>query len=190
MYSYVNNLNPICIIDVSSTSWLALPFHIRYAIVVRSHFNMALQTEPAWKTLFQSLNIAEDASTAYAAAFIAGGITETTLPHLDKETLTELGVNVIGHRLLILNHIKTSSSTTSTKATVNAKLSTLTSEMTQSQFRQFLTDWKVYKQLVNLQPQQLVPHLYNACDDTVRNAITNLHPDILTKSEEQALETV
>ena len=62
--------------------------------------------------------------------------------------------------------------------------------MTQSQFRQFETDWKVYKQLLRLQPQQLVSYLYNACNDAVRNTITNSHPNFLNQTEEEALKTV
>ena len=155
---------------------------------------MALQTEPQWKAHFVSLGITDDAtSTRYAQSFVTGSITETTLPHLDKETLTELGVTVIGHRLTILNHIKTLSNntpTSSTKATINAKLTSITHDMTQSQFRQFENDWRVYKQLINLQPDKLVLHLYNACEDSVRNTITNAHPDFLSKTEDQALETI
>ena len=114
-------------------------------------------------------------------------------PHLDKSTLTELGLNSIGHRIKILNHIKTltpSATSTATKATVHAQLTTVTSEMTQSQFRQFENDWRAYKQLLNLLPQQLVSHLYNACDETVRNTITNSHPDFLNTTEVLALATI
>ena len=111
---------------------------------------MALQTAEQWKAFFQSLRITDDAiKTTYAQGFVTGGITEVTLPHLDKATLEELGVDVIGHRLLILNHIKTLNETApSTKATVNAQLTTLTSDMTQSQYRQFENDWRAYKQLL------------------------------------------
>ena len=151
-----------------------------------------LQTDKQWREFFPSPGITDDAvKTTYAQAFVTGGITEVTLPHLDKATLTELGVNVIGHRLLIMNHIKTSTETAaSTKATVNAQLTTLTSDMTQSQYRQFMNDWKAYKQLLHLPPRQLVPYLYNACDETVRNTITNSHPDFLDKTEEEALKTI
>ena len=153
---------------------------------------MALQTDVQWKAFFHALGIIDETvKTTYANAFVAGSITEVTLPHLDKATLTELGVDVIGHRLLIMNHIKTlSNETTSTKATVNAQLTTLTSEMTQAQYRHFENDWRACKQLLRLQPQQVVPYLYNACDQTVRNTITNAHPDFLNKTEEEALKTI
>ena len=146
---------------------------------------MALQTEPQWKTFFRDLGIDVDAkSTAYAKAFVDNLITDATLPQLDKDTLDELGVDVIGHRLLILKKIKSiKPSTTSTKAMVNA-------EMSLSQFRQFENDWTVYKQLLNLPLDQRVPYLYNVCDDTVRNTITNSHKDFLTQTEPLALQTI
>ena len=62
--------------------------------------------------------------------------------------------------------------------------------MTQSQFRQFENDQRAYKQLLNLQPQQLVSHLYNACDEIVRNTITNAHQDFLNTTEVQALAVI
>ena len=75
---------------------------------------MALRTNAEWKAFFQALGITDDAvSQTYADAFVAGSITEVTLPHLDKATLTELGITVIGHRLLVRNHIKTITDTTS-----------------------------------------------------------------------------
>ena len=156
---------------------------------------MALRTNAEWKAFFHTLGITDDtASTNYATAFVAGHITEEILPHLDKGTLTdELGVTSVGHRISIMNYIKSiapSTTPTSTKATVHAQLTTITSEMTQSQFRQFENDWRAYKQLLNLLPLQLVSHLYNACDETVRNTITNSHPDFLNKTEVQALAAI
>ena len=37
---------------------------------------------------------------------MTNGVTGSSLSQLDKETLTELGVTVIGHRLSLLNAIK------------------------------------------------------------------------------------
>ena len=152
-----------------------------------------LRTDVQWKAFFTTtIHITDDATaTTYAEAFVAGGMTEALLPELDKDTLTELGVTLPGHRMMIIKHAKTlTAGATTTKATVNAQLTTLTSEMTQSQFRQFENDWRAYKQLLNLPPQQLVLYLYNACDDTVRNTITNAHPGFLDKTEEEALKTI
>ena len=104
---------------------------------------MALQTEPQWKEFFQSVGITDDeVSTRYAQSFVGEHITEAALPHLDKATLVELGVTVIGHRTLLLGKIKTDYATTPTqtraKASVIAKLPTLTSEMTHAHTANFL----------------------------------------------------
>ena len=66
---------------------------------------MALrQTEPQWKEFFATAGISDDAQqTAYAQAFVTNGLTETSIPQLDKDTLIELGITSIGHRLSILN---------------------------------------------------------------------------------------
>ena len=79
---------------------------------------------------------------------------------LDKETLIELGVKSIGHPLSILNLVKSAGNAPPTqsapvaKASVAAKLSELTPDMTQPQFRKFEEDWRVYKSITQLQPQQ------------------------------------
>ena len=90
---------------------------------------MALQTEAQWKVFFQTAGISEDeTSSTYAKTFKDNGLTETSVPQLDKDTLTELGVTVIGHRLSILQWARTLQQTPSVrpatvaKASVTAKL--------------------------------------------------------------------
>ena len=140
---------------------------------------MALRrTEPQWKEFLTSAGVDDDAAcTTYAQAFIANGLTETSIPLLDKDTLTELGVK-IGHRMSILNLVTPSGNNAQpaarvmpvAKASVNAKLSVLTLDMTSPQFRKFLQDWSVYKNITHLQQQDFTSHLYNTCDDSVRNS--------------------
>ena len=159
---------------------------------------MALRrTEPQWKEFLTSAGITDDAAcTTYAQAFVTNGLTETSIPQLDKETLTELGVTTIGHRLSILNLVKSSGTiplsvaTPVAKASVTAKLSELSPDMTHPQFRKFLQDWNVYKNITHLQPQQLTAHLYNACDDVVRNSLINTYPNFLQMTEEEALNAL
>ena len=161
---------------------------------------MALRrTEPQWKEFLTNAGIDDDAAcTTYAHAFVENGLTETSIPLLDKETLTELGVNKIGHRMSILNLVTPSGNNAQpaaqvmpvAKASVNAKLSLITLDMTSPQFRKFLQDWSVYKNITHLQQQDVTSHLYNTCDDSVRNSLINTHPDFLTYTEEIALETL
>ena len=160
---------------------------------------MALRrSEPEWKEFMQSAGITDDErATTYAQKFVEQNLTELSIPALDKETLTELGITAIGDRLSILNLAKASTATIpatrntpSTKATVHTKLSTVTLDMTHPQFRKFENDWKVYKSITNLQQAQFASHLYNTCDDPVQNSLLNTHPDFLDYNEVDALEAI
>ena len=105
---------------------------------------MALRrTEPQWAEFLTSAGITDEpARTTYAQAFVANGMTETSIPTLDKEALVEIGVTTLGHRLSILTIGKSSSpaspTTSVAKASVAAKLTELTPDMTHPQFRKFL----------------------------------------------------
>ena len=99
---------------------------------------MALQTEPQWKSFFTAAGITTAATLdTYAKAFVDNQVTENSLSQLDKDALTELGITTIGHRLSILHAIKerVSSSRPTAKASVTAKLTPLSSDMTHPQFR-------------------------------------------------------
>ena len=120
--------------------WLVLSIYLSH----NYDFFMALQSEPQWKQFFANVGIIDDAiSTTYARLFVDNRINKSSLSHMDKDTLTKLGVTVIGHRLSILNHTrvgKTShphSMPAVTKASFSTKLITLTPEMTHPQFRKF-----------------------------------------------------
>ena len=158
---------------------------------------MALQTEAQWKTFFISAGIADDASTTYAKLFFDNGFNKNSLSGLDKDTLAEVGITLLGHKLAIIkcaNQLQQSTPstppTTVAKASVTAHLSTLTLEMTKVQFRKFQQDWLVYKQLTNLQPAQASAHLYNACNEEVQMSIINTHPDFSQFDEKKALEII
>ena len=157
---------------------------------------MALRTEAQWKVFLTSATITDDAVLSnYAKSFSDNALTELSLEGLDKETLTELGITTIGHRLSILqcarNRVRQQTTTTPlAKATVTAKLSELTHEMTQPQFRKFLQDWLVYKQITQLSPAMVAGHLYNACDEAVQTSLINTYPDFNTMDEQTALDTI
>ena len=157
---------------------------------------MALLTEAQWKTFFQTAGITDDtALNTYAKSFADNGFNEQSLALLDKETLTEVGITLIGHKLAILQCASKKQSlpeqpSTAAKATVSAHLSTLTLEMTRPQFRKFQQDWVVYKQLTHLQPAQFMAHLYNACNEEVQISLINMHPDFLSLNEEDALKVI
>ena len=166
---------------------------------------MALQTEEEWKQFFQSLKITNDTViTNYAKIFMDNEFTDLSLEGLDKQTLTELGITIVGHRSSILRWaekkrepVPVASSTpvaTSTPvakaAAVRAKLPELTHEMTQPQFRKFQQDWIVYKQITQITLADAAAHLYNACDDAVQTSLINTYSNFLTMDEKTALDTI
>ena len=62
--------------------------------------------------------------------------------------------------------------------------------MTPPQFRKFEQDWVVFKNITHLQPEHFTGHMYNACDETVQNAIINTYPNFITLSEVEALKAL
>ena len=162
-------------------------------------FIMALQTEAAWKDFVKSAGITDDAvSSTYAKKFTDNGFNEQSLAGLDKDSLVEMGITMIGHRLAILQRASALNASTAAspthatvaKASVTANLSTLTLEMTRPQFRKFQQDWTVYKQITLLQPSQTTAHLYNACNEEVQTSLINTHPDFLKEVEDNALKLI
>ena len=163
---------------------------------VLTYFFMALQSEAQWQEFFKTAGITDEtASSTYAKLFTDNGFNQNSLPQLDKATLTELGITLLGHKLAILqcatkHNTPTTPSSTLTKASVNAQLTTLTLEMNHQQFRKFQQDWVVFKQITHIQIGELTAHLYNACNEEVKMAIINTHPDFLTLNEGDALKVL
>ena len=158
---------------------------------------MALQTEAQWKGFFTAAGIDDTASATYAKSFKDNGCNQHSLPPLNQDALTTLGVTMLGHKLAILQCASKYDSTPSqpqpttvAKASVTAHLSTLTLEMTRPQFRKFETDWIVYKQITNLLPSQSTYYLYHACNEEVQMALINTHPDFLSLAEKDALKCI
>ena len=134
---------------------------------------MALRNENEWTEFLESAGITDGTIlTTYSKAFTDNGFNEHSLTVLDKDSLTAIGITLLGHQLAILKFAaerqQQSARPTTTKASVTARLSTLTLEMTCPQFRKFRQDWTVYKQITNLAQSQATAHLYNACDDEVQ----------------------
>ena len=72
---------------------------------------MALRSEAQWKTFFQTAGITDDtALNTYDKSFTDNGFNEQSLALLDKETLTEVGITLIGHKLAILQCASTQQS--------------------------------------------------------------------------------
>ena len=153
------------------------------------------RSEQKLNAFFQGAAITDNTiPNTYEKAFVDNSVTEQSLEELDNEPLTEIRITIIGHRLSILQRASKYNTTTTvkpvTKATVTAKLSELSHEMTAPQFRKFLQDWSVYKQLTQLPASQAAGHLYNACDDAVQTSLINTYPNFNSMDEQTALDTI
>ena len=138
--------------------------------------------QPTWKDLFISVGIKDDAAEKYAEIFDQQRMSRETLVMLDRQTLTELGITVIGDALSILRLAKSVETQATTSQSVfartpSAKLPTLSSQMTHPQFRKFSMDWKVFVDITGLPPSQHHTMLYSCGDDEVQTAIINMYPD-------------
>ena len=62
--------------------------------------------------------------------------------------------------------------------------------MTLQQFRKFLIDWNVFKQITGITGTQISAQLYSCCDDSVQSCLVNTIPDIFSVDEKQLLEAI
>ena len=55
--------------------------------------------------------------------------------------------------------------------------------MTHPEFHKFKVDWEVFKSITRLPLDQIEPHLYNSCEESVQNCIINTHNAMLRAIE-------
>ena len=151
---------------------------------------MVLWVKEDWIQFFIAASIPDDAANSYETTFVENRITESLLPQLDRQFLTQLGITIIGDVLCILKETKqqqTSPSsipptdiTTTTSATKSTPVNPphVLPEMTHPQFRKFKIDWDVFKQSTTTPPHQIAVQLYNLCDNTVQKALINAVSDV------------
>ena len=128
---------------------------------------MALRASADWQQFFASAGIPDTNCLPYAENFIKHELAELAIPSIDKDTLLELGVKVLGHHLAILNVTKlmqppqwNAAPITSAKTSVSANLPHIHSETTDPQFRKLKTDWDEYKSITSLPSNRVTPFLY------------------------------
>ena len=163
---------------------------------------MALQVKEDWIQFFIAAGILDDAANHYATTFVENCITESLLPQLDLQFLTQLGITITGDILCILKETKqqqTSPSsfpptdittTPSTTKSTPVNPPNVLPEMTHLQFQKFKIDWDVFKQITTIPPCQIAAQLYNLCDNTVQNALTNTVSDKFQLSETDLLKSI
>ena len=156
---------------------------------------MALQSITSWEHFFVAAKIPQRDAKAYAIIFSENRITEVLLPDLTKDNLQDLGITILGDALSILRHARTLSTTpipshTATLRVPSAKLPQITTEMTLPQFRKFIIDWAVFKQITGITGSQIQAQLYSCCGEDVQNSLVNTITDIFTVSEKDLLKAI
>ena len=154
-----------------------------------------LRDQPSWEKFFSDAKIPKKDATAYAKIFVQNRITGDLLSDLTKDTLQELGITVLGDCLAIVRHSRNSVSSTITQSVQikapAAKLPQINQEMTLQQFRKFLIDWNVFKQITGITDNtQITAQLYSCCDDSVQNSLVNTIADISSVSEKDLLTAI
>ena len=149
----------------------------------------------SWETFFEDAGIPKKEAKQYAKLFNENRISDQLIPDLTKETLQELGITVLGDILSIIRHCRTvmSSPVKVAPPTIkapSAKLPQISDDMTLPQFRKFVIDWNVFKQITGVTGSQTLAQLYSCCEDTVQNSIVNTIPDIFAVSEKQLLKEI
>ena len=154
---------------------------------------MALQldpNEPEVYEIFTKAKIPIDTAKTYTKAFRENRITTESLSNMDKESLKDMGITVISDILLILKTCHIMHNTVQNEqpklpkiTAPSAKPPRVSAEMTLPQFRKFLVDWDVFKQVTRISGDQLNAQIYNCCDDEVQNTIVNSMSNFFTISE-------
>ena len=126
---------------------------------------MVLGVKEDWIQFFIAASIPDDAANSYATTFVENCITESLLPQLDRQFLTQLGITIIGDILCILKETEqqqtSPSSIPPTNITTTPSTTTSTPvnpprvppEMTHPQFQKFKIDWDVFKQITTIPPR-------------------------------------
>ena len=176
--------------------WLVSYCDLTYSS--NSYLILALQVKDDWFNFFCNPGILADTAHTYSTAFVNNRVTETMLPRLNHQYLTELGITIFGDVLSILAH--TTSDPVPTTATLNttppppkltkAKPPQITCEITHSQFWKFKIDWDLFKRITAILFDQITAQLYNICDDSVQNSIINTITDVFQQDESSLLQLI
>ena len=148
---------------------------------------------PQWEKLLISAGIQAESAKKHAKEFENNKMSQETLKMLDRTTLKELGVEILGEALAILQISKQTSETNQTTtakppSVPSAKPPKLSLDMTQQQFRKFKIDWDIFTQLTNLDKSKYSINMYNSADENVQTCIINTIPTFFAEKAEKLLE--
>ena len=163
---------------------------------------LRLENEHEWTGFLLEAGIPADESAQYAKIFKDNRLRATELPDLNMDLLKSLGVTVIGDALAIIRHakskfeaVKMEDSTVPSQPTFKApaavaKLPTINADMTHPQFRKFLVDWEVYKNITGLPTNHIANHIYSACCSEVQSTLINTNKSWITLHESELLQAI
>ena len=164
---------------------------------------MDVSTLEDWKSLLESNGIPPTPAAQYASILSNNGISSSNVLDLDKLSLENIGIKLLGHQLKILRLgrpiIKQEEASQSGEhhaeykrpsASASAKLPTISTDMTLPQFRKFRVDWGVYVTITGIPARERTAHLYSACEPSVQNSIINAKPTFLSMLEEEAITLI
>ena len=111
-----------------------------------------------WSEALTKTGICEESANNYADIFEDAKISMLNIDMIDKLTLNDMGIVVIGDVLSILKLGKKETGRSDQHSAVklpSVKVPQLQAEMTSQQFRKFRVDWDVFTQMSNLPENQM-----------------------------------
>ena len=104
-----------------------------------------------WKDVLTKAGISPESATIYADTLAEAKISMLNIDMIDKQTLNDMGITIIGDVLSILKLGKNGTgSQSNSQPAVNLpsiKAPRLHAEMTSQQFRKFRVDWDLFTQM-------------------------------------------
>ena len=151
-----------------------------------------------WEAVIAKAGVNPKSATDYAKIFADAKLTLSHMDMLDRETLTELGVTVLGDVFSILKLGKqqgpaataTASSAQASVKLPSVKAPSLHAEMTAQQFRKFRIDWSVFVEMTNLSDDKIHAQLYSNAEESVQTAIINTYPQFFTLPTSDILDKI
>ena len=151
----------------------------------------SIMPQPISAIALKRIGIAEADALKYEQSFAEEGINTNNIQLLDKETLDDLGVKKLGHKLSILKLYSKRDEPLEAAAKIPpAKPPQLTAEMSKQAFRKFKLDWEVFCELSSLPVGKQHAQLYNAATDEAQTAIINTYPDFFTIPNKDLMQRI
>ena len=137
-----------------------------------------------WERFLIKAGIQQESANSHAKTFAENKLSQDSLSMLDKPTLKDLGVSVLGEVLTILKQGTNTNDTAATPTITRQQVSSMPSakpprlslDMSQQQFRKFKIDLDIFIKLTNLDKAKHNMNMYNSADEEVQHSIINTIP--------------